>query len=332
MTIKRYIVFLVGMVYAVWSTPGHAITTEQEQQFKYYWYAAKQAITEERFADAYVLLEFCRAINPDDGTTAGFLGVIQNGVENIFAAWHLFATAFEVDPYDQWYRYYKFLSSYPNLPDKNRKILFILEQAHEVQSQAVKNGKAKVVDEQLLEELIMAYITDSQWKKALEIQDEMDLQKGYDAYSAVTRYRIYVMWGKPKKALEAIDKYLEQDPTNLQFLMFRLEVMEQMGAKPKELYAMYDRILEQDPFNLMVLNNYAYHLATHKGDLQKAEKMSAITIHEDPQNPVYLDTYGWILHLQGQDNLAQFYLNRALQNAYEETKAEIETHIKALKK
>jgi len=34
---------------------------------------------------------------------------------------------------------------------------------------------------------------------------------------------------------------------------------------------------------------------------------------------VYLDTYGWIMHLQGQDELALFYLKRALNNAKEES-------------
>ena len=80
-----------------------------------------------------------------------------------------------------------------------------------------------------------------------------------------------------------------------------------------------------------VLNNYAYYLATHKGDLQKAERMSAITIREEPNNPVYLDTYGWILHMQGQDELAIFYLKRALSNSKEELQGEIKAHIKELK-
>jgi len=82
----------------------------------------------------------------------------------------------------------------------------------------------------------------------------------------------------------------------------------------------------------MVLNNYAYHLATHGGDLTKAEQMSAVTIREQPNNPVYLDTYGWILHLKGQDELAKFYLNKALWNAQKTgNKEEIEKHLEAIK-
>lgn len=331
MRIRTYIVFFLCSLYSALWIPINAVTTEQEQQFAYYWYAAKQAITEERFTDACVLLEFCHALKPDDGTTTGFLGVIHKGVGNYARALLLFKKAFESDPYDQWFRYSKMLMEMET-PETNQELIRVLEKAHDVQSQAVKNKKAEIIDEELLEQLKMAYIAQREWKKALAIQDETDLQKGYDAYSALARYRIYALWGKPKKAIEEIDKYLEQDPTEVRFMLFRLDIMEQTGAKPKELYAMYDRILEYDPYNLMVLNNYAYHLATHKGDLQKAEKMSAITIREEPQNPVYLDTYGWILHLQGQDELALFYLNRANWNAQENTKAEVEKHIKAIQK
>ena len=264
------------------------LPAEQEQQFKYYWYAARQAIEEERYADAYTLLEFCRWINPNDGTTLYQLGVLQQGLGHAEQAKECF------------------------------------EQAYQAQPKGTAN-------EGLLEQLKLIYIKEGEYDKALAMQDELDERTEYDAYSALTRYRIYAMWNKPKQAIKAIDDYLEYDPTNLRFLLFRLELMEQIGAKPKERYAMYDKILELDPYNLMVLNNYAYLLATHGGDLKEAERMSALTIREEPNNPVYLDTYGWILHLQGQDELARFYLNKALWNATDEAKEEIISHLNAIK-
>ena len=90
---------------------------------------------------------------------------------------------------------------------------------------------------------------------------------------------------------------------------------------------MYERILEIAPYNLVVLNNYAYLLATHKGDLKKAEQMSQMTIREEPNNPTFLDTYGWIMHLQGQNELARFYLSKALQNATNENRDVITEHL-----
>lgn len=297
-----------------------ALTVEQRQQFTYYWYAARQAITEERFADAYALLQFCNALNPHDGQTLTFLGVLYQGIGNEERALEAYKKAFETDPRDQWYKYSTTLLE-KNTDESREMALKAMEKAYKEQK------AAKTVDEDLLEQLKRLYITEEMWKKALAMQDELDKIKGFDGYSALTRYRVYAMWHKPKKAIEAIDKYLEIDPTDLRFLYFRLELMEQTGAKQKDLYEIYERILAIAPYNLTVLNNYAYHLATHGGDLTKAEKMSQITIREEPNNAIYLDTYGWILHLKGQDELALFYLNRAAWNATEGSKDVIQQHI-----
>ena len=140
------------------------LTTEQEQQFTYYWYAARQAIEEHRFADAYTLLEFCHALNPNDPQTLAYLGIIYRGIGKEPQAMDMFKQAYEADPNNQWQNY--------------------------------------------LEPLKQRHIDAQEWKKALAVQDEIDQRKGeMDAFSALTRYRIYAMWGKPKKAIHAIDRY-----------------------------------------------------------------------------------------------------------------------------
>ena len=101
---KTLYILLWLIVISQW-LPAQTLTTEEEQQFSYYWYAAKQAITEERFADAYVLLEFCHMIKPDDGTTLMFLGVMYEGMGRKDRALETFRLAFEAAPRDQWYKY-----------------------------------------------------------------------------------------------------------------------------------------------------------------------------------------------------------------------------------
>ena len=270
---------------------GAALSVEQEQQFSYYWFAAKQAIDQERYADAYALLEFCRSLKPNDGQTLTFLGIIYDGLGQKEMAISAFRQAYEADPNGQWQRH--------------------------------------------LEWLVEHYVTEKQWAEAIQTLDEIDKRKNdYDAKSAWMHFRIYAAWGKPNKAVAAIDKYLKIDPNNLQFLLLKAELLEQNERAPVQpLYKLYDRILELDPSNIMILNNYAYLLAQNKGNLQKAEKMSAITIREEPNNAVYLDTYGWIMHLQGQKELAVFYLQRALQNAPKTSvKQIIEQHLEKARK
>jgi tetratricopeptide (TPR) repeat protein len=313
------ILFIPSILFAAKKPQAESLSVEQEAQFKYYWYAAKQAIQEERYADAYALLEFCEMIKPNDGQTLTFLGILYNGIGRKESAKDLFRMAFEADPGDQWYHYTNVLLEQRTM-----------EGFYEAQGVMEKALKANPKNEELIEQLERMYMSDGQWKKALEMQNRLDAIRGFNAYSAMNKYRIYYSWGKPKKAIEVIDQYLELDPTNVEFLIFRVEVLEQMNAKPAVLYAAYEKVLSLST-NPRILNNYAYHLATHKGDLQKAEQMSAITIREEPNNPVFLDTYGWILHLKGEDELALFYLNRALLHATDNTRSEIEKHIRSLR-
>ena len=298
-----------------------ALTTEQKQQFTYYWYAAMQALEDNDYPQALVLLEFCDAINPNNGKALEYLGILYRAMGQNDRCMDALKRAFEADPRDCWYRYSSEL-----LEQKTEEAA---REAMRVRERALKENPK---NDELMERLQRVYISLGEWKKALKMQDRIDGVKGFDGYSAVTRYRLLLTMKKPKQALATIDKYLELDPTNLQFLVFRIEVMEQMKTKPADLYAAYDKILAIYPGHIGILNNYAYHLATHKGDLQRAERMSEQTIREEPNNAVYLDTYGWILHLKGQDDLAKFYLNRALINAQNEvTTKEVQKHLNAIK-
>lgn len=322
---KRYFVILL-ILFALPFREGtglgmYALTTEQEQQFTYYWYAARQALEEDNYPKALVLFEFCDAIKPNDGKTLEFLGILYHAMRQEDRAMDAFKRAFEADPRDCWYRYSSAL-----LEEKTEEAMV---EAMRVRERALKENPK---DDELMVCLQRVYISLGEWKKALKMQDQIDGIKGFDASGAVTRYRLLLTMKQPKKALATIDKYLELDPTDLQFLVFRVEVLEQMKTKPAELYAAYDKILAIYPGHIGILNNYAYHLATHKGDLQRAERMSEQTIREEPNNAIYLDTYGWILHLKGQDELAKFYLNRALINAQsEETTKEVQKHLNAIK-
>ena len=325
MRCKIYIVFIALLatltVSAKKPQPKASLTTEQEQQFTYYWYAARQALEEDDYPKALVLFEFCDAIKPNDGKTLEFLGILYHAMRQEDRAMDAFKRAFEADPRDCWYRYSSAL-----LEEKTEEATI---EAMHVRERALKENPK---DDELMVRLQRVYISLGEWKKALKMQDQIDGSKGFDASGAVTRYRLLLTMKQPKKALATIDKYLELDPTDLQFLVFRVEVLEQMKTKPAELYAAYDKILAIYPGHIGILNNYAYHLATHEGDLQRAERMSEQTIREEPNNAIYLDTYGWILHLKGQDELAKFYLNRALINAQnEETTKEVQKHLNAIK-
>ena len=93
----------------------------------------------------------------------------------------------------------------------------------------------------------------------------------------------------------------------------------------EEAYKSYENALKLNPQNLHVLNNYSYYLSLDKTDLDKAEKMSSITVKLEPMNPTYLDTYGWILYEQESYIMAKIYIEKAIEYS-EEPSAEVHEH------
>lgn len=92
------------------------------------------------------------------------------------------------------------------------------------------------------------------------------------------------------------------------------DIYHEMG-KTEEAYAQYDTALNYYASNINVLNNYSYFLALENRDLSKAERMSAITIREYPDEPTYLDTYAWILFKKQSYSLARIYIERAIEKS-----------------
>lgn len=89
------------------------------------------------------------------------------------------------------------------------------------------------------------------------------------------------------------------------------DMMHEQGFR-KTAYQAYENALAVDPEYAPVLNNYAYFLCMEGRKLKKAEKMSAITVRDNPDNATYLDTYAWILHLLKRDAEAKPYLKHAM--------------------
>lgn len=75
----------------------------------------------------------------------------------------------------------------------------------------------------------------------------------------------------------------------------------------------YDSALMYNPHNIVVLNNYAYYLTLDGSNLERAEEMSLKTIKEEPDNPIYIDTYMWVLFMQKRYDEAKAYAEKLMQ-------------------
>ncbi len=74
----------------------------------------------------------------------------------------------------------------------------------------------------------------------------------------------------------------------------------------------YDAALAQNPNDSFLLNNYSYYLAIRKEHLEKAERLAAQVVHDNPENSTYLDTYAWVLYAREKFKEARKIMERAL--------------------
>lgn len=95
---------------------------------------------------------------------------------------------------------------------------------------------------------------------------------------------------------------------------------------PDSAFVYYDRALEMDPDNLLALNNCAYFMAEEGVDLDKAERMSAICVRQQPDNDTALDTYAWIFFKQKKYMKAKEMIDRALAIEADDPQADVLHH------
>lgn len=121
----------------------------------------------------------------------------------------------------------------------------------------------------------------------------------------------------PEEALQTFKRGLqmrsEDTEADLISELFALvgDTEHELGNQVATLEA-YDSALIYNPHNIVVLNNYAYYLALEGRELERAAEMSLKTIKEEPENPIYIDTYMWILFLQERYKEAKIFAEKLM--------------------
>lgn len=312
---------LSGAMLGVHAKETPKLSVEEEQQFLYYFYEAERLIQLQQIEQAKPVVEFCYALNPNDATINNYMGLYAQAEEQTDAMAMYFRRAYELNPQEYWY---------------NHHVLLLQSDDKKIQQKAVKQmaklAKKDTKNAELHGVLQKAYIVLKQYRQALDVQDRLDSINGYDAMSAMQRYRLNAMMKNNKQAIYEIERYLDIDPDNYQFQVFRMQLYEQTHQPPEKMMPAYEAVLRMDSRNIVVMNNLAWNLCLLGRNLMQAEELSRITIMREPSNPIYLDTYGWIMYQLGDCQSALFYLERAIENSGEKVEKEIETHYKEVKK
>lgn len=75
----------------------------------------------------------------------------------------------------------------------------------------------------------------------------------------------------------------------------------------------FEKALMIQPREAFVLNNYAYYLSLRKEKLDKAESMSKLSNEIMPSQSSFLDTYAWILYVEGKYTEAKEWILKAIE-------------------
>ena len=150
-------------------------------------------------------------------------------------------------------------------------------------------------------------------------------------------YQFYFYLGgakyQQKKYQEALDVYEKGLKTmNEENPLIKSDFYAQIGDLNYHLgnheiaFENYEKALKLNPQNLGVLNNYSYFLSIENKDLDKAERMSEITVKAEPTNATFLDTYGWVLFKQGAYTASKIYIENAVKYSEDDPSSEVLEH------
>lgn len=108
---------------------------------------------------------------------------------------------------------------------------------------------------------------------------------------------------------------LDPDDNSLKAMIFALQAEVYIDQqKLKEADLAFDKSITLEPDNYLTLSNYAYYLALRNYNLTKAESLAAKAANAMPQNSSVADTYAFVLLKLEKYTLAKTWIERALQN------------------
>jgi tetratricopeptide (TPR) repeat protein len=168
------------------------------------------------------------------------------------------------------------------------------------------------------------YQRKNDYKKAIEILDEYNQKFPTNISFPLYKSYIYQYIKQEEKALSEAQKALLINDKNTEVLSLIGLLYDHLG-KYDSCEIAYRKVLLLEPDNALVNNNLAYSMAERGINLDTALLLSQKSLNLEPDNPSYLDTYGWIHYQLGNYELALDYIKKAI-SAGEEN-AEVLEHL-----
>jgi len=200
-----------------------------------YYEASKHKILG-NYDKAIELFRKCLDQDPVDAAAAYELANIYTDLGKVSEAVPFAEKAVELDPVNKWY-----------------KILLI--RLYQAQGNYTESGR--IIDQLIVAEPdnieyyqdeAMNYIYNSDYKNAVKSYDILEQKLGVNEDISVQKEKIYIMMGKPEKAIEEIQKLSRAFPDEPRFLEMLAELYMTSGLYDQAL-EVYNEILKIDPEN-----------------------------------------------------------------------------------
>ncbi len=155
------------------------------------------------------------------------------------------------------------------------------------------------------------------WQKEKHMYGARILKENREYFPADSRYPFFIglAYLNSDSLRPAADYFLEAtklDSANVEYWTNLGLVYDRMGVADSVFWS-YDKALELNPDEPTANNNYAYALSQRDSSLDKALEMSEIALEAEPNNPSFLDTYGWIKFKMGENEEALEYIRKAIE-------------------
>lgn len=232
--------------------------------------------------------------------------------------------------------YYSISEEYPSYTEKGYELCSIMlkvhpsaPEAHSIYADFLLRDKKNV---EARNHYLIAAMYDKNrygiWSQLLIVEAELGQNDSLEKHSGAAMELFpsqptpYYFNGIANIQLKNYEKAIQSFNDGLEFVHDDIRLMLNFYSNLGDVYyyagqfeksdKAYENALKIDPDNAYVLNNYSYYLSLRKEKLEKAEKYSKRSNEISPNNPSYLDTYGWILFQQKKYKEAEVWLSLAI--------------------
>lgn len=258
---KKHILIALGTVMTIFTgmatNPTPSIT--EQQNFDYYFYDAERALQAGKMDEGMALLQHCLTLQPNNAAVNHLIGAIYASIDSTQIAFPYIAKAVQHDP-EAWMYVESYISLLADMEDYD-EILRVVKNSLKHDPKNIEAWQIKALGE----------VQKGQYQKAIKTYNQIEKIQGITDMSSIEKFKLYMACDKEKKAVNEIDRLVNEYPTEYRFQVLRGQLY--MGQQMYEkAYETYQHVLSKNPENPYIYISLAEYYK-QKGEPQKASEL-----------------------------------------------------------